>query len=119
LTFTQNSQVDIHATIDEMYPEDAIVGWYHTHPRMGVFLSQYDTWLHDHFFPEPWQVALVIEPHADVGGFFVRQVSGVLDPGGYSGFYELDENSGQSIVHWNNLKQEPAKVEDKGVDRNE
>ena len=119
LTFTQDSLVDIHAKIDEMYPEDAIVGWYHTHPRMGVFLSQYDTWLHNHFFPEPWQVALVIEPLADIGGFFIRQASGLLDPGWYSGFYELDENSGQSIVHWNNLKQGPAEAEDKGVDHNE
>lgn len=119
LTFTQDSLVDIHAKIDDMFPEDVIVGWYHTHPRMGVFLSQYDTWLHNHFFPEPWQVALVIEPHTEVGGFFIRQAGGVLDPGRYFGFYELDENSGQSSVHWNNLQQGPVKTERNGVELNE
>ena len=119
LTFTQDSLVDIHAKIDEMYPEDAIVGWYHTHPRMGVFLSQYDTWLHHHFFPEPWQVALVIEPHAGVGGFFVRQAGGLLDPGHYYGFYEMDDDAGHSVVHWTNLHQGPAEAENKGVDHNE
>jgi proteasome lid subunit RPN8/RPN11 len=119
LTFTQDSLVDIHAKIDDEYPEDAIVGWYHTHPRMGVFLSQYDTWLHNHFFPEPWQVALVIEPHTEVGGFFVRQADGVLDPGRYFGFYELDENTRPSIVHWNNLQQRAAEAENKGVNHNE
>jgi len=35
------------------YPEKRIVGCFHTHPRMGVFLSDYDTWLHRHFFPDP------------------------------------------------------------------
>ncbi len=104
LTFTQDSLVDIHAEMDEHFPDKQIVGWYHTHPGMGVFLSPYDTWLHRHFFPEPWQVALVIEPHSTTGGFFIRQMDGVLDAERYFGFYELDGNSGQSVVRWNNLQ---------------
>ncbi len=106
LTFTQDSLVDIHAKMDLLFPGEEIVGWYHTHPRMGVFLSHYDTWLHDHFFPEPWQVALVIEPHTATGGFFIRQANGEMDPSRYLGFYELDGNSGQSVVGWNNLQEE-------------
>jgi proteasome lid subunit RPN8/RPN11 len=119
LTFTQDSLVDIHAKVEEFYPGKEIVGWYHTHPRMGVFLSHYDTWLHEHFFPEPWQVALVIEPHTAIGGFFVRQEDGVLDPSRYFGFYELDGDSGRSIVHWNNLQVGSDESQFKGVDRNE
>jgi proteasome lid subunit RPN8/RPN11 len=119
LTFTQDSLVDIHAKMDEEYPEDGIVGWYHTHPRMGIFLSQYDTWLHNHFFPDPWQVALVIEPHTDVGGFFIRQADGMLDPGCYFGFYELIDDTGESIVHWNNLYEDYTEAENKGVDHDE
>jgi proteasome lid subunit RPN8/RPN11 len=119
LTFTQDSLVDIHAKIDEEYPEEAIVGWYHTHPRMGVFLSQYDTWLHNHFFPEPWQVALVIEPITRIGGFFIRQADGELDPGRYLGFYELDDDPGESVVQWNNLQQGPVEAKDKGINHNE
>jgi proteasome lid subunit RPN8/RPN11 len=113
LTFTQDSLVDIHAKMDKYFPGKDMVGWYHTHPRMGVFLSHYDTWLHGHFFPEPWQVALVIEPHTDVGGFFIRQPDGTLDPGRYFGFYEMDGNSGRSVVHWHNLesRQEPTEGE--------
>lgn len=116
LTFTQDSLVDLHADMDQHYPDKQIVGWYHTHPGMGVFLSPYDTWLHRHFFPEPWQVALVIEPHSATGGFFIRQVDGVLDPGRYFGFYELDGDSGQSIVNWSNLQQESEAAKKKGVD---
>jgi proteasome lid subunit RPN8/RPN11 len=119
LTFTQDSLVDIHAKVEEFYPGKEIVGWYHTHPRMGVFLSHYDTWLHEHFFPEPWQVALVIEPHTAIGGFFIRQADGALDPSRYYGFYELDGKPGQSSVRWNNLQIGSGEADSKGVDRNE
>jgi hypothetical protein len=71
---------------------------------MGIFLSHYDTWLHKNFFPEPWQVALVVEPHESLAGFFIRQPDGELDPTRYYGFYEVDGGSGYSIVRWNNLQ---------------
>ena len=106
LTFTQDSLVDIHSGMEELYPGRQIVGWYHTHPGMGIFLSPYDAWLHRHFFPAPWQVALVIDPHSASGGFFIRQADGVLDPGRYFGFYELGGTAGQSVVRWNNLAPE-------------
>jgi proteasome lid subunit RPN8/RPN11 len=119
LTFTQDSLVDLHTEMDEHYPGKQIVGWYHTHPRMGVFLSHYDTWLHRYFFPEPWQVALVIEPFANLGGFFVRQADGALDPSRYFGFYELDGTSGRSIVHWHNLQSDLDSIEPEGDESNE
>jgi proteasome lid subunit RPN8/RPN11 len=105
LTFTQDSLVDIHDQIDTNYKGEKIVGWYHTHPSMGVFLSHYDTWLHSHFFPEPWQVALVVEPVKATAGFFIRQKNSLLDPTRYFGFYELDGSYGRSMVYWNNLEQ--------------
>ena len=108
LTFTQDSLVALHNDLDECYPGKELVGWYHTHPRMGVFLSGYDLWLHEHFFPEPWQVALVIEPYAALGGFFLRQADGRLDPQRYFGFYELAGNGQESWVFWNNLKPDEA-----------
>ncbi len=119
LTFTQDSLVDLNNEVDEHYPGKHIVGWYHTHPGMGVFLSPYDVWLHYHFFPEPWQVALVIDPHSTTGGFFIRQADGVLDSGRYFGFFELDGDSELSIVRWNNLQRESEAAEKKGDDPHE
>jgi len=104
LTFTQDTLVTFHNELERRYPGKRIVGWYHTHPRMGIFLSHYDTWLHSNFFPEPWQVALVVEPHTSVGGFFIRPPAGKLSPTHYHGFYELNGNSGRSAVRWNNLR---------------
>ena len=86
---------------------------------VNIFLSPYDTWLHHHFFPEPWHVALVIEPHSATGGFFIRQADGALDPGRYFGFYELDVNSAESFVSWNNLQQESPATGNKGEELNE
>ena len=105
LTFTQDSLVDLHEQIEKRFEDEIIVGWYHTHPRMGIFLSHYDTWLHNNFFPEPWQVALVVEPYSSLGGFFIRQPDGSLDPHRYFGFYETDGANGSSIARWQNLLQ--------------
>ncbi len=104
LTFTQNTIVDFHEQIEMRYARKKIVGWYHTHPRMGIFLSHYDTFLHNNFFPDPWQVALVVEPHSSVAGFFIRRAGGVLDPTRYFGFYELNGNLGRSMMNWRNLR---------------
>ena len=103
-TFTKDTLLDVHDQIENLYPGEKIVGWYHTHPRMGVFLSHYDTFLHNNFFPDPWQVALVVEPFSSVAGFFIRQNDGTLDPTRYFGFYEMDGANGRrSVVHWQNL----------------
>jgi len=115
LTFTQDSLVDIHEEIDNNFKGKRIVGWYHTHPRMGIFLSHYDTWLHKYFFPEPWQVALVVEPHSANGGIFIRQRDGSFDPSRYFGFYELDGNYGRTMVYWTNL----YLYKEEGVNSNE
>jgi proteasome lid subunit RPN8/RPN11 len=103
LTFTQDSQVALHLALEERFPGKELVGWYHTHPKMGVFLSEYDTWLHRNFFGEHYQVALVIEPYTAVGGFFIRQMDGRLDPRRYYGFYELHNRTRRSVVHWQNF----------------
>jgi proteasome lid subunit RPN8/RPN11 len=115
LTFTQDSLVDIHDEIDTNFKGKRIVGWYHTHPRMGIFLSHYDTWLHKYFFPEPWQVALVVEPYSANGGIFIRQRDGSFDSTRYFGFYELDGNYGRTMVYWTNL----YLYKEEGVNSNE
>lgn len=103
LRFTTQSQIYLRNRMDEDYPEKDLVGWFHTHPKMSVFLSSYDTWLHQNFFPEIWQVALVIEPHSKTAGFFIRQKDSELDPRLYYGFYELADGLEQCVVEWKNL----------------
>jgi proteasome lid subunit RPN8/RPN11 len=108
LTFTQDSLVSLHATLAMDYPDVTLLGWFHTHPKMGVFFSEWDRWLHENFFPEKWQVGLVIEPFSASGGFFLKQTNGILDTRRYFGFYELYHRRKRSIVHWRNL--EPVEI---------
>ena len=105
LTFTQNSQVAMFEILEEKYPDKDLVGWYHTHPKMSVFLSNFDLFLHNSFFPHPWQVALVIEPHSNAAGFFIRDRDGNLDGRHYFGFHELAIEQKRSVVDWVNLKE--------------
>lgn len=44
---------------------EEVVGWAHTHPGFGVFLSSFDKEQHQRFFPEPWQIAYVMDTQAN------------------------------------------------------
>lgn len=70
LTFTHETWQYIGEVMEQRYPEERIVGWFHTHPGFGVFLSGHDMFIHKHFFDQPWQVAYVIDPVAQSRGFF-------------------------------------------------
>ncbi len=39
-----------------------VLGWWHTHPDIGCFLSKTDMSTQRFFFPESYQVALVVDP---------------------------------------------------------
>lgn len=104
LTFTHESQLEMLAIMEQRHPNRQLVGWFHTHPRMGVFLSGYDLFLHNNFFPHPWQVALVIEPHSAVGGFFIRDRDHLMNARHHYGFYEIHNGLERSVVHWRNLQ---------------
>lgn len=103
VTFTQNTLVHLNKELEEHYPGKRIVGWYHTHPRLGVFLSSHDTWLHRNFFADPTHVALVVDPYYEQAGFFCWQTGNKFDPIRYVGFFELSDVDEESVVELENL----------------
>jgi proteasome lid subunit RPN8/RPN11 len=70
VTFTQDTWEHIYKIKDRDFPNQRIVGWYHSHPGFGVFLSDHDTFIHKNFFSSPQQVAWVYDPHSDEEGCF-------------------------------------------------
>jgi proteasome lid subunit RPN8/RPN11 len=70
VTFTQDTWEHIYAVKDKKYPDERIVGWYHSHPGFGIFLSEHDTFIHRNFFSSPGQVAWVFDPQSDEEGCF-------------------------------------------------
>lgn len=79
LTFTHKTWEYVNEIRERDYPNLRIVGWQHTHPGYGVFLSNYDLFIQQNFFNLPFQVAYVIDPVQDQRGFF-QWVDGKICP---------------------------------------
>lgn len=73
LTFNHRTWNDIHQRHAREHSDKKIIGWFHTHPGHGIFLSRYDLYIHQSFFPRPGQIAVVFDPVHNSAGFFQRQ----------------------------------------------
>jgi proteasome lid subunit RPN8/RPN11 len=71
VTFTAETWNHIQGVMEKDHPELRVVGWYHTHPGFGIFLSDMDLFIHGNFFNLPWQIALVYDPISGEDGVFV------------------------------------------------
>jgi len=72
LTFTHDVWADILSKGEIQFPGESIVGWYHTHPSFGLFMSDYDEFIQRNFFGKQGQIALVVDPIAGEMGWFSR-----------------------------------------------
>jgi proteasome lid subunit RPN8/RPN11 len=77
------------------------LGWYHSHPNHGIFLSSYDLNVCADFTRQT-HVALVVDPIRNEGGFFVHGWSGYR-PHSQQGFWELQDRQQESVVTWRNV----------------
>lgn len=69
------------------------VGWFVSHTRPGLRMTAEDVDLFNRFFPEPWQVTLVIHPRRGKdtrGGFFVREKDGRIQTAEPHGEFPLN-----------------------------
>jgi proteasome lid subunit RPN8/RPN11 len=98
------------------------VGWYHSHTRSEIHLSAADIEIHKRYFPELWQVALVLKPHTFQparAGFFFRGADGsihgtasykefVLEPLGVRALPDPSAAAAQATVAPRRPQPEPA-----------
>ena len=71
VTFTHDAWARIHEILDRDFQSEEILGWYHSHPGFGIFLSEHDLFIHRNFFARPEQIAVVVDPHSGREGVFV------------------------------------------------
>lgn len=57
--------------LQELPSDWTIVGSYHSHPNLGVFLSPTDLETQEGIFAQDWQIALVVDPIRNETGFFL------------------------------------------------
>lgn len=70
LKFTHETWEQCHKEIAKKYPGQKIIGWIHTHPDFGIFLSEYDKFIQENFFKEENQIAYVVDPIQNIEGFY-------------------------------------------------
>lgn len=95
LVITQEHVQTVERALKEGRLEEEIVGWAHTHPGFGVFLSNFDQKQHLRFFPEPWQIAYVMDNEANQRSAY-HVVEG--DWRRLDGYYVLKEMAQDEIV---------------------
>ena len=102
LAFTHEAWAQLSDELSGKFLGKLLIGWYHSHPRMDVFLSNHDMEIQNERFSQPWNVALVLEPEKHRGGFFCSR-DGRVKPHTPVDFFELlERNSRNSVLAWEN-----------------
>ena len=104
LTFTHETWEYVHSVMDKKYPDAKILGWIHTHPDFGIFLSEYDMFIQQNFFSEDYQIAYVVDPIQEIEGFYFW-INGNIER--CKGFYIYDK-TGVAI----DAVEEPEEIEE-------
>ncbi len=96
LTFTHETWEYVHKEMAKKFPEQKIVGWIHTHPDFGIFLSEYDKFIQENFFKEDYQIAYVVDPIQGIEGFYFWIDQRIER---CKGFYVFDKNGVKITVN--------------------
>lgn len=102
-TFTADAWSQLHRDRAVRYAGLDIVGWFHTHPNLGVFYSSDDLVVHSAAFVLPWHVGLVVDPVRNEAAVFGWVNDTVM---ALAGFYELLDDRPESVVAWRGVRTE-------------
>ncbi len=77
---TENIAVELGQVMDD-FPDLVMIGWFHTHPGHGLFLSKPDLVIHDGFFKRPYQFAMEMDTETENldTAFFTRKKNGQVN----------------------------------------
>lgn len=68
LTFTHDTWNALYEDLNEV--GGALVGWFHSHPNFGVFLSEHDKFIQQNFFGANGNITIVVDPIRGRRGWF-------------------------------------------------
>ncbi|MBI5635732.1 hypothetical protein HY993_02095 [Candidatus Micrarchaeota archaeon] len=78
--FSENAFSNLAAEINSVKP-NLVVGWAHSHPNYGCFLSSTDVSTQKKYFSQGYNVALVIDPVRGEKKFFKLNANGYQEVG--------------------------------------
>ena len=70
LTFTHDSWNAIYEQLKNEPEGSTLIGWFHSHPNFGVFLSEHDKFIQQNFFKQDGQITIVVDPIRGRRGWF-------------------------------------------------
>jgi proteasome lid subunit RPN8/RPN11 len=90
----------------------SLLGWYHSHPGQGGYLTTHDVETHEKYFTDPWHVAILVAAEAGgVTGRFFRMTQNADWHKTPLPFYELlqpdsikPDGKKRSYITWRNYK---------------
>lgn len=71
LTFTNKTWETAFTEMSEISGEAQLIGWFHSHPNFGVFLSDYDKFIQNEFFNKDGMITIVVDPINGKRGWFI------------------------------------------------
>jgi len=76
LTFTHDTWNALHSKMNDL--DGTLIGWYHSHPNFGVFLSEHDQFIQQNFFKQEGNITIVIDPVRGRRGWFYSSNSKIV-----------------------------------------
>jgi proteasome lid subunit RPN8/RPN11/type II secretory pathway pseudopilin PulG len=76
LTFTHDTWNALHSEMDEA--DGTLIGWYHSHPNFGVFLSEHDQFIQQNFFKQEGNITIVVDPVRGRRGWFYSSAGKIV-----------------------------------------
>ncbi len=70
LTFTHDSWSAIYEQLEKEPEGTVLIGWFHSHPNFGVFLSEHDKFIQSNFFNQDGKITIVVDPIRGRRGWF-------------------------------------------------
>lgn len=77
--YTSETWGELTPMLQQMPEDQVIVGSYHSHPGLGVFMSSTDIATQHDVFPHEWQIAMVIDPISNAIGVFISAIGEPVD----------------------------------------
>ena len=99
LEFDPGSMAIDLSYIQDKFPDLNLIGWFHTHPGHGLFLSQPDLKIQNDFFNQDYQFAMEIDSITENldTGFFTRKKNGIMNN-------NRDRNPDNSWFAWTTIE---------------
>jgi proteasome lid subunit RPN8/RPN11 len=70
VVITPEASIQARRHIEREYPGLRPVGWYHSHPGLGIFLSVADSQITHSIYDADWHLAMVLDPQTGKWGIF-------------------------------------------------